>query len=220
MMNSKGKSFFITGTSTEVGKTHFSCLLLAALRDTGLSAGGFKPVCCGDRDDAQRLMDSSSPIGGTLNLDLLNPVYFKAPAAPLAAAKIENREFALERLYQAYLQVSQHFDCVVTEGVGGWEVPLTAKETVADLAALIDAPVIVVIDNRLGALNHTILTVNAIQQRGLTCAGLILNQCQDERDSASISNRVIIEDILSVPVLGEILFEQSSLDPDFINQIL
>jgi dethiobiotin synthetase len=218
MLTMKGPSFFVTGTSTGVGKTQFCCLLLAALRASGLSATGFKPLCCGDRDDVRRLMEAGQET--SLGADDLNPLWFKASAAPLAAARIENREFSLEGLQQAYEKLQRQFDCVVTEGIGGWEVPLTATETVADLAALIAAPVIVVVDNRLGALNHTILTVNAIQQRGLACAGLILNQCEDERDSASISNRVILEEILSVPVLAEILYDQSELDPDFINQIL
>lgn len=214
----KGKSFFVTGTSTEVGKTHFSCLLIEALKVSGLEVTGYKPICCGDRDDAQRLRSAGSNMD--CSLDDINPVWFKAPAAPLAAARIENRNFSLEELHEKYLQLSEQYDCVVTEGVGGWEVPLTASATVADLADLIAAPVIVVIDNRLGALNHTILTVNAIRQRGLGCAGLVLNQCQDERDSASISNRVIIEEMLEVPVLGEILFDQTVLEDGFIDQIL
>lgn len=214
----KGRSFFVTGTSTGVGKTQFSCLLLAALRAAGLSATGYKPVCCGGRDDVRRLMEAGQATD--LDPDDLNPLWLKAPAAPLAAARIENRKFCLEDLRRGYERLRRQFDCVVTEGIGGWEVPLTATETVADLAALIAAPVIVVVDNRLGALNHTILTVNAIQHRGLECAGLVLNQCEDERDSASISNRVVIEEILSVPVLTEILYDQSELDPDFINQIL
>jgi len=213
-----GKSFFVTGTSTGVGKTHFSCLLIEALKESGLSVTGFKPVCCGDRDDAQRLLTA----GGNVESDLddINPVWLKAPAAPLAAARIESKNIVLDELNQRHRQLSQQFDCVVTEGVGGWAVPLTATDTVADLAALIASPVIVVIDNRLGALNHTLLTVDAIKQRGLECAGLVLNQCQDERDSASISNRVIIEEMLTVPVLGEILFEQTDLEPGFIDQIL
>lgn len=212
------KSFFVTGTSTDVGKTHVSCLLLKALCESGVSATGFKPLCCGDRDDAQKLLEAGSP--SESGLDDINPVWFKAPAAPMAAARIENREFSLEQLQVAYQKLKSRFDCVVTEGAGGWEVPLTANETIADLAELLGDPVIVVIDNRLGALNHTILTVKAIQQRGLECVGLVLNQCQDERDSASISNRVIIEEILSVPVLGEILFDQTALEPSFIDQIL
>jgi dethiobiotin synthetase len=218
MLTMKGPSFFVTGTSTGVGKTQFSCLLLAALRASGLSATGYKPVCCGDRDDVRRLMEGGQKTG--ISADEVNPLWFKASAAPLAAARIENRKFCLQDLRQAYEKLQCQFDCVVTEGIGGWEVPLTTTETVADLAALIAAPVIVVVDNRLGALNHTILTVNAIQHRGLECAGLVLNQCEDERDSASISNRVIIEEILSVPVLAEILYDQSELEADFINQIL
>lgn len=216
----KGTSYFITGTSTDVGKTHFSCLLLEALREAGLSAVGYKPVCCGDRDDAERLLESSSALTEGLGLDDVNPLYFKTPAAPLAAAKIENREFTLESLRQPYLTLREQFDCVVSEGAGGWEVPMTSSATIADLAALLADPVIVVVDNRLGALNHTILTVNAIKQRGLKCAGLILNQCQEERDCASISNRVIIEEMLDVPVLAELLYDQSSLEPGFIDQIL
>ncbi len=214
----KNSAFFITGTSTGVGKTQFSCLLLEALRAAKVSATGFKPLCCGDRDDVQRLMAAGQ--GTDLDPDDLNPLWFKVSAAPLAAARIENREFSLQDLQAAYDKLQRQFDCVVTEGIGGWEVPLTATETVADLAALIAAPVIVVVDNRLGALNHTLLTVNAIQQRGLECAGLVLNQCVDERDSASISNRVILEEIVSVPVLAEILYDQSELEPGFIDQIL
>ncbi|MCF6312652.1 MAG: dethiobiotin synthase [Verrucomicrobiales bacterium] len=218
----KGQSFFITGTSTDVGKTHFSCLLLAAMRKAGLSAVGYKPLCCGDRDDAHRLLAASSPLkdGTTLPLDTINPLHFKAAAAPVVAARIENRTFELEPLLQTHHALTQTFDCVVSEGAGGWEVPLTPQKNISDLAVLIDCPIIVVINNQLGALNHTLLTVNAIRQRGLECAGLILNQCQAERDSASISNRVILEEMIEAPILAEILFDQSELDEDFIDQIL
>ncbi|MFK5921438.1 MAG: dethiobiotin synthase [Verrucomicrobiota bacterium] len=218
----KADSFFITGTSTEVGKTHFSCLLVSALRQAGLSVAGYKAIACGDRDDAQRLLEVSShkQDGSALTLDEINPLHFKVPAAPLAAAKIENRSFELDGLMLAYEKLQRDFDCVVSEGVGGWEVPLIADQKVSDLALLLGDPVIVVVDNRLGALNHTILTVNAIRARGLECAGLILNQCQPERDAASISNRVIIEETLDVSILAEILFEQTELDPGFTDQIL
>lgn len=217
----KACSFFITGTSTEVGKTHFSCLLISALRQAGLSVAGYKAIACGDREDAQRLLEVSShkKDGSELTLDEINPLHFKVPAAPLAAAKIENRSFVLDDLKLAYKKLQCDFDCVVSEGVGGWEVPLIADQKVSDLALLLADPVIVVVDNRLGALNHTILTVNAIRARGLECAGLILNQCQAERDAASISNRVIIEETLDVPVLAELLFEQTELEPGFIDQI-
>ena len=133
-------SFFVTGTSTGVGKTHFSCMLLAALQQSGRTVTGFKPVCCGDGDDVRRLMDAGNQSESEIDLDELNPLWFKAPASPLAAAKIENREFCLQDLLQSYEKLQQKYEGVVTEGIGGWEVPLTTNQTVADLAALIAAP--------------------------------------------------------------------------------
>ena len=98
------------------------------------------------------------------------------------------------------------------EGAGGWEVPLTADVTLADFAATLALPVIVVVNNRLGAINHTLLTVRNIQQRGLHCAGVILNYVQEERDAASISNHAVLDHCLGVPVLAEVMHGETEID--------
>ncbi|MEM9481495.1 MAG: dethiobiotin synthase [Verrucomicrobiota bacterium] len=196
----------MTGTGTNVGKTYVTRLLLEALGRDRRSACGFKPISCGDRLDAQILLEGAQPHPPDGGIDAINPVHLKTPAAPYAACLIENRTIDFDAIDTAFNSLCAEYDHVLVEGAGGWEVPLTDTETFADFAARLGLQVIVVIDNRLGALNHTILTVRAIEARGLTCAGLILNYVDDERDSASISNRAVLEQFLpNVPVLGDVL---------------
>lgn len=82
----------------------------------------------------------------------------------------------------------------------------------ADFVASLNLPIIVVVNNRLGCLNHTLLTVKNIQQRGLTCAGVILNYAHDERDAASISNRMVLQNFLDIPVLAEVMHGETEID--------
>ena len=186
--------YFITGTDTDAGKTYVTCLLLEALKRTGKHAAGFKPFVCGSRDDAIHLANASRE---GLTVEEVNPVWFKVPAAPYAAALMENRRFELNDVIANFQELAQTHEHVLVEGAGGWEVPLNDFSTMAD---------------KLGCLNHTILTVRNIQARGLTCAGVILNYVKDERDAASISNRMALEHFLDVPVLAEIMHGETEID--------
>ncbi len=201
--------YFITGTDTDAGKTYVTCLLLEALKREGRQAAGFKPFVCGGREDAILLQSAGSE---GPSLDEINPVWLKMPAAPYAAALMANTTFDLDAVKGAFEQFAEIREHVLVEGAGGWEVPLTDELTMADFAVSLGLPVIVVVNNRLGALNHTILTVRNIQARGLTCAGVILNYVQDERDAASISNRMVLETFLDVPVLAEVMHGETEID--------
>lgn len=203
-------NYFVTGTDTGAGKTYVTALLLQALIAEGFTAAGFKPISCGDRSDAETLLGSSTP-SPKLNLERINPVHFKTPAAPLAASMIENRPVDLALINQCYQGLATEFDRVLVEGVGGWEVPISRGYQVGDLAVDFGLPVLLVVNNRLGALNHAILTARAIAARGLECAGLILNHVEDERDSASVSNRVVLEQELDLPILADILHGETTL---------
>lgn len=202
-------NYFITATDTGAGKTYVTCLLLAALARMGKRAAGFKPFCCGDRDDAFRLQKAS---GGSLTIDQINPFWFKVPTAPFVAARIEHREVDLNVALSAFAGLADSHDCVLVEGAGGWEVPLVVGATMADFAASLALPVVVVVDNRLGALNHTLLTIQNIHARGLECAGIILNHVKDQRDPASISNRAVIESFANVPVLAEVQHGETEIE--------
>jgi len=203
-------NYFITGTDTGAGKTYVTALLLEAARAEGRSTVGFKPISCGDREDAETLLAVSTP-APQLNLDRINPVHLKTPAAPLAASMIEGKPVDLALIQNAYAELAGEFEQVLVEGVGGWEVPIAQGYHVGDLAKELGLPVLLVVDNRLGALNHTILTARAIASRGLECAGIILNHVGDERDSASVSNRVVLEQTLDIPILADILHGETAI---------
>ena len=123
----------------------------------------------------------------------------------MAASMIETTQADIPAIKSAYGTMAEQYEYVLVEGIGGWEVPIRADYSMSDLAADLNLPVLVVVDNRLGAINHTILTVNAIKAMGLKLAGIILNHVTDERDAASISNRAILEELISPPLMLDIL---------------
>ncbi len=201
--------FFVTGTDTGVGKTHVTCLLLTALRHAGVDAVAYKPISCGDREDGTILAAAS----GGMDLDEVNPVHLNAPVAPFVASLLENRAVNPADLLAGFHRLAAAHHSVIVEGVGGWEVPLAENYRVSDLAKDLGLPVILVAANRLGTLNHLLLTVDAIRAKGLACAGIILNQLGDELDSAMVTNKNVIESLTGVPLLEHLIYQQ-----DFLNE--
>lgn len=205
---------FITGTDTGVGKTYVTDRLVRGLRARGVDAVGFKPICCGPRDDADTLHAAS---GHALSLNETNPVWLRTPAAPYTAAMIENRHIDLDLIRETYARLRQRHEAVLVEGVGGWLVPILRDFTVADLAVEWRLPVIVVVGNRLGALNHTALTVRAVQAAGVRCAGLIVNDLPVEEEDGSqtiarATNRSVLEEWLGASVLAVVEPGQTELE--------
>lgn len=201
--------YFVTGTGTDVGKTYVTKLLIEAANRTGISTVGFKPIACGSRDDAVILRNAGAQ---GIEIDEINPIIYATPASPYTAAILENRPFEIADALNAWNAIVNRFEGIFVEGAGGWEVPITRELRVADLAVEMKLPVIVVVNNRLGALNETILTVDSIRRRGLVCTGLILNHLEEERDMASVTNRSALEDILDVPVLLDILHGEEQIN--------
>jgi dethiobiotin synthetase len=163
-----------------------------------------KPICCGDRDDADELFAAAD---GLIEINAVNPLWFRAPAAPYVAAMVESRPVDLSLVFRVFSELRANHAQVVVEGVGGWRVPITREFAVSDLARELALPIVVVAANRLGALNHTLLTVEAIVATGLQCAGVILNQYlpgPNAPDIASTTNRAALEELLQVPILAEV----------------
>lgn len=203
-------SFFITGTDTGVGKTYVTRLILSSLREEGVDAVGYKPISCGDREDAEAL----AAVSGNLPLDEINPVHLNSALAPYVAAMLENQTIHPAELIAGFHHLANRHAKVLVEGAGGWEVPIAPGYRVSDLAADLGLPVIIVAANKLGALNHIILTVEAIKSKGLTCAGIIMNQLEDEMDTAMITNKGVVENLTGVPLLDHIIYNQNFLDAD------
>ncbi len=202
-------NYFLTGTDTGVGKTYVAALLVRGLRKAGFDTVGLKPICCGGREDAEKLRNAADD---ELTLDDVNPVWFRFPAAPYAAAMAEERMPDLDQIRDRFKRIRRMRRSVIVEGVGGWLVPITRDYFVADLAAELGLPVVVVAANRLGVLNHTLLTVRAIRERGLPCAGVILNNATETPDAAASTNGPVLEDLLEVPVLHEVAYGQGALE--------
>lgn len=204
------KGLFIIGTDTDCGKTYVTSLILRALRNERVDAVGYKPICCGDRNDALELVDASQDV---VTVDQVNPLWLKTPAAPHVASMFENCPIDTPALIAGQKELAKEHQVVITEGVGGLLVPIAGKDyTVAELAKDVGSPVILVVGNKLGALNHTLLTVEALRSRGIEPAGLVFNNLVEELDTATITNKGIVEDMCGVEVLTDVIHGQREIE--------
>lgn len=197
---SRGRScsaFFVTGTDTAVGKTRVACLLLEEFHRRGILSAGFKPICCGDRDDARRLQQAGST---PVPLDLVNPIHLSKPVAPVSQPCPPWR--TLLRCTQSALASHRRagIRLILVEGAGGLLCPVTRRYTMRDLASALNLPVIIAARDRLGVLNHSLLTIEAARAAGLKCVALVLNRFQARADASSSSNGKVLERLVSVPV--------------------
>lgn len=202
-------NYFVTGTDTGVGKTFVTALLVRSLRKAGMDSVGMKPICCGDRADAELLHEASGP---AVTVNDLNPIWLRTPAAPYTASIVENRMIDLDAIRESFAALRQRHRSILVEGIGGWLVPIRKDYFVSDLAADFGLPVLLVVRNRLGALNHALLTLQSIQARGVKCEGIILNNVDPAGDVATITNRSLLEDLSGVPVMFEIENGQTEIE--------
>jgi dethiobiotin synthetase len=158
-----------------------------------------KPICCGDRRDAEFLLAAGSD---GLTIDDVNPVWLRTPAAPMVGSLMEKADIDVDHILAAFHSLQSRVERVIVEGTGGWMVPLQPRYFVSDLAAAMKLPVLAVAYNRLGCLNHAALTVQSVVGHGLRCVGLVLNNAQETGDIAALTNADILKQILDVPVLG------------------
>ena len=206
-------AFFITGTDTAVGKTLIARALLKLARDAGRHALGLKPVSAGcelrgdilANDDAWKLMHESS---GNPSYEAVNPVALKEAMAPHIAAMREGRTVTVDSLVKHCRPLIDGADLTVIEGAGGWDVPLNQTESMADLAATLGRPVILVVGIRLGCLNHSLLTARAIRDHGLELAGWVANRIDPHMPVAD-ENIAALRDRLSCPLLGTVQWQDN-----------
>jgi dethiobiotin synthetase len=204
------RGIFVTGTDTGVGKTLISCALLHAYATAGNSTVGMKPVAAGCEpvrggfccEDVELLRQASSV---QAPLDLVNPYAFAPPVAPHLAAAEVGTTIELERIRRAYMALTDRADMVVVEGVGGFRVPLDEHSDTADLARLLDLPVVLVVGMRLGCLSHALLTVEAIAARGLSLAGWVANRVDPEMAGFD-ANLQALQRRIGAPLLGVVAY--------------
>jgi len=161
----------ITGTDTGAGKTVLTAWLAAHLRARGARVAALKPICSGGRADTRALRDA---LGGTLTLDEINPWHFRAPLAPLLAARKERQRVQLREVLAHIRSIARRFDIVLVEGAGGLLSPLGENFSTRDWITALRAEVIIVGRNQLGVVNHLRLTLEALPPACAARAKIVL----------------------------------------------
>lgn len=198
---------FFTGTDTSVGKTYVTARVARLLREQGHSVRVSKPVATGATrvapgryvaDDTLALADAAGCPG---DWEAVTPWAFPEPAAPPVAAAACGVTLSLADLADAVRRQQRPGAALLVEGVGGLLCPLTERETVADLAALLRLPLVVIARTALGTINHTLLTLEVAQGRRLPVAGIVL--CETV-PGAGLAHITVISELrrrIAVPVL-------------------
>lgn len=186
------RTFIITGTDTGVGKTVLASLLARNLNDAGTRVVALKPISSGDRGDARTLL---AAVEGVVPLDQTNPWHFRAPLAPLLAARRERRRVRLEAVLAYLRQFGTECDVLLVESAGGLLTPLGEHFTTCDLIAALRATPIVVAPNRLGAVNQILLVMAALPRAAAAKAQVVLVS-QRGPDLASRTNHAFLAGII------------------------
>ena len=199
--------FFVTGTDTGVGKTLVAAALLRAAGARGLRTIGIKPVAAGCERRAGRWVNGDALLlqaSATVSLDYaqVNPVALRTAMAPHLAAAEDGVRLAAAALAHHGREVARiGHDVLLAEGAGGWLVPLNERETMADAAAALGWPVILVVGMRLGCLNHALLTAASIRAAGLRLAGWVANSAAPAMPALE-ANIAALDERLGAPRLG------------------
>ena len=199
------KHIFVTGTDTEVGKTRISTGLMGVLQQQGLKTAGMKPIASGcewidgqwQNEDALAMIQQSNV---ALPYSTVNPYAFEPAIAPHIAASQVGVEVSVSVIQKQFEQIKQQADAVIVEGAGGWLVPLNQTQTMADLAQALDLPVVLVVAVKLGCINHALLSVQAIENKGLKLAGWVANHLDQQSESADIITT--LKQHIDAPCLG------------------
>ena len=201
------RGLFVTGTDTGVGKTEVAAALVAGWRTRGLDVAGMKPAQSGVLDGLATDADRLRAAGGNVDpVELACPYALREPLAPAVAARLEGVTISLDHVLACARELARRHAAVVVEGAGGLLVPLTDRETYADLARALGLPVLVVARAGLGTVNHTALTVEALRSRGLAVAGVVLNRTTAAADPSEPHNAAEIERLTGARVIADLPF--------------
>ena len=204
------KAVFVIGTDTEVGKTLVTGLLARYLLDRGVRVITQKWVQTGSKGLSPDIAAHLELMGtGRRDIDkylsCMAPYVFGLAASPHLAAEVENEKINAGRIKDCFFRLSEEFEFVIVEGTGGALVPLDREKFVIDIAVELVLPAIIVVKNKLGAINHTILTIEALKSRGIEISGIVLNGQRETEDEAILQdNPKIITELTGVKVLGSL----------------
>jgi len=211
------RGIFVTGTDTGVGKTIVTGLLARYLLENGSNVITQKWVQTGCSDFTSTDVGLHLKIMGRGKKDIkdyLNhvlPYMFKTASSPHLACSIENKRINASRIIKSYRILAGEFDFVITEGTGGVLVPLNKEKLLIDIVKKLDLAVLIVAQNKLGAINHTLLTIEALRRRRIKILGVLFNNPKSGNKIVLRDNPLIIKALSHEKVFG-VLSRNSRLD--------
>ncbi|MDG1751731.1 MAG: dethiobiotin synthase [Thalassotalea sp.] len=203
---------FITATDTDAGKTYVAQTLITALIQKNLKVAAFKPISAGckkvqTQQGTQLINEDALLLSNVANcqqsIEQINPVAFEEPIAPHIAAQKQNCTIDLAFLNEHYNKITTNScDVVITEGAGGWRLPLGGGRFLSELVKTTDQHVILVVNMKLGCLNHAVLSYESIISDGLACVGWVAN-CPETMAYLD-ENIAELEQLLPMPLLAKL----------------
>ncbi len=215
------QGLFITGTDTGVGKTVVTAAILSWLQQQGGKVGVMKSIETGVDSECSSAANSDALFlkeCGNLEDDLAQicPIRLKPAASPYQASLIENRSLHPETILSAYRQLSEKYDWILVEGVGGLKVPITREYSVLDLICELGLPAVVVARYQLGTLNHTLMTVDTLKQKGVPVRGIVFNQTEPGvLNSVEEDQPRLIAELSGVNVPGQFPYIKNLISKSF-----
>lgn len=224
------QAYFVAGTDTGVGKTFASCVILKAAEKRSLRTLALKPVSAGcelvtladgkqqwQNEDAQALLAHMSV---KMPYAQVNPIALRVPASPHIAAALEEKSVTADRIVGFCRgAMTTPADFVLVEGAGGWRVPISPNETMADIAKKLNIKVILVVALRLGCLNHALLSAEAIRRDGLEIAGWVGNRVSNKPMDYEAQNIATLKAAMGSPCLGVLPYAPDQMAVELVEQI-
>jgi len=188
---------FVTGTNTGVGKTFFSVNLLKLLKKSGKNVLGFKPIETG----CDPVCEDVKKISKVCGKDIPPVYFFKTPVAPSVAEVLENKKIDVDLIKEKVKEYEKQVDLLIVEGAGGIMVPISGKYTFLDFAKEIADEVVIVALNKLGVINHALLTVKICSDSKIPIKGVFLNSFGNSGvDVSQATNYKTLLSLLDSPV--------------------
>ena len=200
------EAFFITGTDTGIGKTFITCAFIELMKSHNKISAGMKPVAAGeDLYDGVSInsdvFDINHFSNANISIDSINSYSYKEAVAPHIAAKNNNHPICLSKIKDDFNYLMNNTDYLFVEGAGGYYVPLDEKVMTSDLVRFLNIPIILVVGIRLGCLNHTLLTIEAIEKNNQKIFGWVANVI-DKDMSYKEDNINYLQNRIGYPCIG------------------
>ena len=214
------KQFFITATDTDAGKTYFACALTHAFATKGYKTAVYKPISAGceqqvDQQGNEQLINEDALLLQQVAncqqaLTQINPIKFAPAIAPHIAAKKIHQTISLTEIEQGYTTITQlNSNVVICEGAGGWRLPLGHGLFLSDFVKQTKQQVILVVNIKLGCLNHALLTYESINNDGLNCIAWVANYPNaDKNNQTNIEDNITeLTEMLPIPLLAKLPYQ-------------